>query len=229
METTNDYTGTDNLEVMAEAVNYNAYLLDLVRRQARADQRIVDFGAGIGTFARTLAAEGLRVLCIEPDARQAAAIAGAGLEVAPSLDEVADDSIDFLYTLNVLEHIEDDAAVLRLMHAKLKPGGRLLVYVPAFQVLYSSMDRKVGHVRRYRRRDLAARVAAAGFRVERARYADAIGFFASLAYRFAGNDQGTLNRRALVLYDRVVFPLSRALDVVAWPFFGKNALVLARK
>ena len=74
-----------------------------------------------------------------------------------------DASFNYIYTLNVLEHIEDDAAALRSLHAKLTDGGKLLIYVPAFPVLYTSMDAKVGHVRRYTRDTLMTRVTAAGF------------------------------------------------------------------
>src|SRR5689334_21663708 len=100
------------------------------------------------------------------------------------------------------------------MHRKLKKGGRLLVYVPAFQILFSSMDRKVGHVRRYTRQDLAEKVTAAGFRVVDNSYVDSIGFFVTLLYKLIGSDSGDINRKALIIYDRVLFPLSRLLDRV---------------
>lgn len=224
-----EYTGTDNLEVMADAINYNNYLSSLVLSHARKNEAIVDFGSGIGTFARGLASQGYRVHCIEPDAKQAAMIAAAGLPVSTSVDELADGSVDYLYTLNVLEHIEDDTAALRQLHKKLKPGGKMLIYVPAFQVLFSSMDRKVGHFRRYTKRDLTDKLRAANFDVLSARYVDSIGFFASLYFRFAGNDSGTLNHKALIFYDRIVFPISRMCDAVLSPLFGKNVVVTAKK
>src|SRR5688572_21423907 len=76
-----DYTGTDNLEVMAEAVNYNAFLHAQVAARARAGDRILDFGAGIGTFARELARQGFEVACLEPDPQQAQGLAADGLHV----------------------------------------------------------------------------------------------------------------------------------------------------
>jgi 2-polyprenyl-3-methyl-5-hydroxy-6-metoxy-1,4-benzoquinol methylase len=97
-----EYSGTDNLEVMAEAVNYNKFLLTLIFSYAKRGDRIVDFGAGIGTFARELAQNGYRVHCIEPDTRQAQVITAAGLSVSASLEEVEDESVDYLYSLNVL-------------------------------------------------------------------------------------------------------------------------------
>ncbi|HEY0847585.1 MAG TPA: class I SAM-dependent methyltransferase [Noviherbaspirillum sp.] len=224
-----EYTGTDNLEVMADAINYNHFLSSLVLKHAQKSESIVDFGSGIGTFARELGKRGLRVHCIEPDAKQAAMIAAAGMPVSTSLDELPDGSIDYLYTLNVLEHIEDDVAALRQLHNKLKPGGKILIYVPAFQVLFSSMDRKVGHFRRYTKQDLTAKLRDTQFSIVSAKYVDSIGFFASLYFRFAGNDSGTLNHKALVFYDRVIFPISRICDVLLSPFFGKNVVVFAQK
>jgi hypothetical protein len=131
--------------------------------------------------------------------------------------------------LNVLEHIDDDEAALRSLHAKLTDRGKLLIYVPAFQLLYTSMDAKVGHVRRYTRGMLMARVSAAGFQIERVAYADSIGFLATLTFKIIGNKNGDVSLAALKLYDRAIFPLSRALDLVARRWFGKNLLLIASK
>jgi predicted SAM-dependent methyltransferase len=135
----------------------------------------------------------------------------------------------FAYTLNVLEHIVADDAAARALYEVLRPGGRLLVYVPAFNLLYSSMDRRVGHHRRYRRRTLVPLLEAAGFAIESARYCDSLGFLAALAFKAIGNREGTIAPASVSLYDRVAFPLSRVLDRVTQRFFGKNILVVARR
>jgi SAM-dependent methyltransferase len=179
--TDSGYTGTDNLEVMKEAVNYNRWLVDLIKRHARHADRILDFGAGVGTFAIALRDDGYAVDCVEPDAAQRAIIAAEGLTAWADIADVADASVDFVYTFNVLEHIDDDLQALRLVASKLRRGGRLLVYVPAFPLLYTSMDRKVGHVRRYRQADLRAKVVACGLDVDETAYVDSIGFVATLA------------------------------------------------
>ena len=220
-----EYTGTENLEIMAEAVNYNRYLLSLIRANARPGDRIADIGAGIGTFARALAADGLDVTCVEPDARQSRVIAAAGLPVVAAVEEFADASFDFIYSLNVLEHIDDDRAAATTWVQKLKPGGRMLIYVPAFQLLFSSLDRLVEHRRRYRRRMLADVMRDAGLRVDRVRYADSAGFFATLAFKAVGNDRGTIDRRALVAFDRYVFPLGRIADRALDRVLGKNVVL----
>ena len=223
------YTGVDNLEVMQEAVNYNRYLLDTVRRYAPRSGKVLDFGAGGGQFAASLSELGMDITALEPDETLQRRLRAQGLRAVGSTQEIADGSIDYIYTLNVLEHIDDDASALRALHAKLTPQGRLFIYVPAFPVLYTSMDAKVGHVRRYTREALTSRVVAAGFRIERVAYADSIGFFATLLFKAVGNKNGSVSLGALKFYDRLIFPISRLLDRLTQRWFGKNLLLACTK
>jgi hypothetical protein len=75
-----DYTGLENLEVMAEAKNYNAFLLGLAVSCARKADQIVDFGAGTGTFARPMNRLGYSIICVEPDENLVARLHASGLE-----------------------------------------------------------------------------------------------------------------------------------------------------
>jgi SAM-dependent methyltransferase len=223
------YEGAENLEVMASAVNYNQFLTQLILSKAKPGDRMLDFGAGIGTFANRIREAGYSVTCVEPDIAQADRVAGIGIPVVGQLDQIMDQSVDYIYTLNVLEHIEDDVTALRELGQKLSRGGRILIYVPAFKILFSSMDRRVGHHRRYTLPGLRTAVEAAGLSVEQGRYADCLGFFATLVYKFFGDDSGQIDERALVAYDRIAFPLSRLADVVFGRFFGKNVFIVATR
>jgi len=222
-----EYSGTGNLEVMDDAVNYNAYLSRLVRAYALPTDRILDFGAGIGTFSLPLKRDGFDITCVESDPRQLQRVTENGVPGFSDLAAVPDETYDYIFTLNVLEHIEDDQAALRDLAKKLKPGGRLLIYVPAFLVLFSSMDRAVGHYRRYRLVDLSRKVGTAGFEIKESRYVDSIGFIASLVFKYIGSKDGSLNRNAVILFDRLAFPLSILLDLATKKSFGKNLLVVA--
>jgi SAM-dependent methyltransferase len=223
------YTGTENLEVMKEAVNYNRMLIDVVKRHARRGERVLDFGAGVGTFALPMQRDGYAVECVELDDAPRATLAAQGLTVHRTLEGIRDGSVDFVYTLNVLEHIDDDVGALRDIGRTLRDDGRLLVYVPAFPVLFTRMDQRVGHLRRYRRHDLRAKVDAAGFDVLRNDYVDSLGFLATLVYRMTGSRSGAIDRGALRAYDRYVFPMSRRLDLALRHVIGKNLLLTARK
>ena len=224
-----DYSGVENLEVMADAANYNRFLIELVTANSRAGDRVIDFGAGAGTFAAPLAAAGMDVTCVEPDDGLRVVLESKGLPAVPRLDALGPETVDYVYTLNVLEHIEDDVSVLRELGRVLRPGGRLLVYVPAFQVLFTSMDHRVGHHRRYRLADLVRKIERSGFEVIEARYADSLGFGAALLYRIMDRGEGSVSPRGLKLFDRYAFPLSRRLDRLVGRYFGKNVLVVAVK
>ena len=81
---------------------------------------------------------------------------------------------------NVREHIAGDGEALRQIHDRLLPGAHLVIWVPAFQLLYSDFDRKMGHFRRYRLRGLKSLARASGFSVVSARYANFPGWFSWL-------------------------------------------------
>ncbi|MDQ7997147.1 MAG: class I SAM-dependent methyltransferase [Luteibacter sp.] len=86
------------------------------------------------------------------------------MAVVDDVDELSDASFDYLFAFEVLEHIEDDVAVLSRWASKLRPGGRLLVSVPAHQRKFGASDAMVGHVRRYERKQLCDVFERAGFR-----------------------------------------------------------------
>ena len=144
-----------------------------------------------------------------------------------TLDEIKPSSVDFIYTLNVLEHIEDDLKALNEWRGLLKKDGKILIYVPAFQVLYSSMDKKVGHYRRYRKKDLINKLNLAGYKILKVQYVDIVGFFASLLYKFTNDGSGDLNPKTIEIYDRIIFPVSRVLDLIFGRWVGKNIYVIA--
>lgn len=222
-----DAAGTENLEVMADAVTYNRFLLRMIADAMPSGGRILDFGAGRGTFAGPMQAAGRALVCVEPDAEARAILAAEGLDAQATIDGVGAASLDGAYSLNVLEHVPDDAGALAAIFARLKPGAPLLLYVPAFQILYSSMDARVGHLRRYRKRALVDLVRGAGFTVRRSAYVDSLGFAASLAYRWLGRADGAIDRDALRFYDRYLFPISRGMDGLLHPVLGKNVAVWA--
>ena len=224
------YSGVDNLEVLADAVNYNRFLVDAVVRASHGADSAVDFGAGEGTLSAAMREHGLTVTCVEPDPRLRERLSDQGFEVCAGLGEVTDRSREFIYSLNVLEHIEDDAASLAELLRKLRPGGRLFLYVPALQVLFSSMDKKIGHYRRYDKRQLIKIAVDTGFSIERIDYADSCGVMATLLYKLLGSRKGDISTTSIKIYDRIVFPMSRVLDRMGLSrLFGKNLMVLLRR
>jgi len=226
-ETSRDFEARDLIEVMDEARNYNDFLVESIRAWGKPYGRLLDFGAGNGRFAGALHDGGKEVVALEPDRALRAEIAARGIPVATSLAELDTASFDGVYSVNVLEHVENDGEILRQLRRVLRPGGGLYLYVPAFQMLFSANDRRVGHFRRYRRSSLVRLAESAGFTVSRAEYVDFCGFWAALAYRLFGNADGDLSVDAVRLYDSLVFPVSCAIDRVTSRLAGKNLVIEA--
>lgn len=221
----------ENLDVMEHATRYNAFLYAQIEAAAAhlpADAVCLDHGAGTGRFLGMARSRFARSFAVEIDPQYRAILGNMGAVVYSGLESVPPSSVDVAWSFNVLEHIEDDQTTLRQLVSKLKPSGRLILFAPAFDCLYSKMDERVGHVRRYTVEDLYQKTTIAGATVETARYADSLGFLAAGAYRLLGGN-GVLTEKSVKFYDRAIFPLAEKLDGLTSSRFGKNVLVHAVK
>ncbi len=224
------YEHTEGLEFLQEADNYNAFLRGLVQQWAPAEvDHAVDFGAGIGTFSDALLGHAPRTTSVEIDPVHREILIAKGFEVA-SLEEIPDNSVDYVYSLNVIEHIQDDVGLLRNISKIVRPGGRIFIYVPALKALWSSMDDLVGHVRRYDKPMLVRALQAAGLHVLQSRYADSAGLIATLGYKLVGRSDGKVDSRTIRVFDRYAFPAGRVLDRAGMQYLaGKNLFAVAEK
>jgi SAM-dependent methyltransferase len=225
------YAGREELEQARLIPRYNRHIAELFLAAIEPGQALLDFGAGIGTISILVRerARAANILCVEIDANNVAALKREGFDVITDATQVPPDTVDLVYSSNVLEHIDNDVEALRKLHVCLKPGGRAVFWVPAFECLWSGMDDRVEHCRRYTRRRLEEAFQKAGFDVEESFYQDSLGFFFALLFKGIGNREGKLNPVLLTLYDKFVFPLSRLLDLFCSRLFGKNAVICARK
>lgn len=221
------YAGKPELRQTDALRNYNRYICRLFRGEYRGGV-ILDFGAGIGTLTDQMSDLG-DIVCVEIDPEQSEALRAKGYKVLTGVDSLKDGTVSFTYSSNVLEHLDDDLGALRTIHQKMRPGGRLALFVPAFESIWTANDDRVGHKRRYTKEGLADVVARSGFTVKNTCYVDSIGFLLAFLFRFIGSSDGTLNTTHLVIFDRFIFPISRAADVICRRFFGKNVYLVAQK
>jgi SAM-dependent methyltransferase len=138
--------------------------------------------------------------------------------------------IDTVLCINVLEHIEHDREAVQVLLDTLTPGGHLLLFVPAFQALYSDLDRMAGHVRRYRLRDTARLVATDG-RIVRQHYFNAVGglgWWVNKAMPHRSLDSAAVNGQ-IRFFDRFVIPVARLVDGIARPVFGQSMICVVQK
>ena len=158
------------------------------------DARILEIGCGTGHNLSMLGQFG-HVDAIELDeaardvasARLGRPVLGARL---PGLDGVPEASYDMVALLDVLEHVEEDRESLRSIARRLKPGGAILITVPAFQWMWSAHDVVNHHQRRYYKRTLNAAIADAGLKADFVGYFNSILFPLAAAARLAGRLTG---------------------------------------
>jgi 2-polyprenyl-3-methyl-5-hydroxy-6-metoxy-1,4-benzoquinol methylase len=211
---------------------YNRWILDLIRPGIRG--KVLEIGAGTGNFSAELRALGSSLTAVEPSVRlgkrlrERVAHVPSVTVVEGVLSDVTDRGFDAAVMLNVLEHIEDEEAVLGEVLERLTPGGTLSIWVPAFEFLYSDFDKRVGHFRRYRRPQLVNVVSAAGFTVRSARYVNLPGFFAWWLTMRASK-VGAGGGRLTDIYDRVVVPVTSRVEKIIHPPFGLSVLLVAER
>jgi SAM-dependent methyltransferase len=171
-------------------------LAALIRRRIKLapGARILEIGCGTGHNLAMLGGFGT-VDAIEVDA-DARAVATqrlgrpVGASPLPGLEDVPEGHYDLIALLDVLEHIEDDEAALRSIAKRLRPGGRILIAVPAHPWLWSSHDVANHHFRRYTRRTLGAVSRKAGLTLEMMSAMNALLFPLAVAARLAGRMMG---------------------------------------
>jgi 2-polyprenyl-3-methyl-5-hydroxy-6-metoxy-1,4-benzoquinol methylase len=219
---------------------YNSSIAKKIAKNFPYKGNLLEFGAGIGTLATLFETrEGLKPKCLEIDPNLKRILVDRGFKCYDNIQQI-DELFDGVYTSNVLEHIEDDVHALQQIRSVMKPQSNLVVYVPAFQCLYSSWDASVGHHRRYDKKELLFKLDAAGFEVIKIFYVDTLGFFASFAARIFGYkgstklDEKTANyhvadARVLIFYDRLIYRVSRIFDFIGFRYIlGKNLFVVAK-
>jgi SAM-dependent methyltransferase len=152
------------------------------------DARILDAGCGSGRMLQELASYGqVSGIELDEDAAAMAAQRDCGEVTVGRLEELPweDGTFDLITSLDVVEHTPDDRDALAELRRVSKPGGWLLVTVPAYQALWSLHDVANHHYRRYNRASLAAPARDAGWQVERMTYFNSLPLAPAAAVRLA--------------------------------------------
>ncbi len=226
---------TEDFEFKAldEAVNYRNALLREFEPWLKGP--VIEIGAGIGQLTGGLA--GLpgvtRLLAVEPDDGFATRFRAAHPQqeflhgTAGAIP--TDQGWRGLVSVNVLEHIRDDANELAIWQKLLAPqGGHLCLFVPARPEIYAPLDKDFGHFRRYTKPELKAKLEAAGYEIVKLSYFNLIGYFAWWA-SFVLLKQRTFKVKSVRLFDRAIFPWAHALESkVCRPPIGQSLIAIAR-
>jgi len=221
------------------------FQFDLFRRYLGA--RVLEVGGGGGRLTELVVQNSApaEFVCIEPSEHFYEILAARYSSCALvkvlkcTTTEIQDrypQHFDSVFSVHVMEHIEDDRAFLQECLDLTRPGGAVIVLVPAIQFLYSDLDRNIGHYRRYNKRTIHQLMAGLDAKIEKLHYNNLFGVFASAYYiKFKKLDyqKSHQNRvsffRLYSLYSKYVVPVVSIVERVARPPIGLNLTLVLRK
>ncbi len=217
----------ETLDDLALAVQYNRWIYRII--QPFLGLRILEIGCGTGNITHYLTDHG-HVCAADVNGhyleearkhlRGARNVLYRRINLERSLQSLKSFRPDTIVCVNVLEHVENDRRTLQECLRLLPGGGHLLVFVPALQSLYGSMDRTYGHFRRYSKSELNSKTREAGFKTVECRYMNLPGIPGWWL-------NGKVLRRKIIpkgqmlLYDKLV-PLIQMAEGIVHPPVGMS-------
>ncbi|MEZ6018378.1 MAG: class I SAM-dependent methyltransferase [Planctomycetota bacterium] len=232
------------LERMRGLEPYYRWVLELFERLSGGPvgRRVLDAGCGIGNFVELLRGRADEVLAVDLSPRNIAVLrerfrCAANVEVMQTdLDAeraaLRARALDAIVCLDVLEHLDDDAGLVRAFFDILPAGGQLFIKVPAHQWLFGTLDEASDHRRRYSKRALVALVRAAGFEVRAACYMNLVGvapyFVKGRVLRRRSTLSNSFSASQLAWIRRSI-GVFRVVDRVTGPFVGQSVVLVARR
>ena len=198
---------------------------------------VLEVGAGIGNIAGRLMGKRLLYVAAEKDPLYLHALRNRFLRTPnvavqrldPAVgEELAglENCFDTVLCLNVLEYLDDPGAVLESLRATLKPGGVVVVLVPQSPHLYGTLDRSLGHKRRYRAAEARQLLESHGFSVEKVYNFNKAGTPPWWVYSKLGGSR-KIGKPVLKIFDKTVWLWSR-LDMLM-PWNGLSLILVARR
>lgn len=229
-----DRYGSEILSSLSEAPRFNQWMADTIRPEV--GDRILEIGAGIGNItgqmlpryhylASDVNKDYLQFLRNRAYGKPYLEIMELDLRDAEGF-EALEASFDSVLCLNVLEHVLEEEQALENIRKALKPGGRAIILVPRGRWLFSSLDRALGHVKRYSRVELEDSLERAGFKIVSIRSFNRIGVPGWLVNGKIFRRK-TLSRTQLKLLN-LLCPILRRIDWL-WPWPGLSLIAVAEK
>jgi len=226
------YTGHITLESMSKASWYNNWTVNIFKSHLQGD--ILEVGCGIGSFTEMLLVYGnvyaidMDESCIDQTQQAIDQKENVGFgDIENGNYFFGEKTFDVVICINVLEHIEHDKKALKHMYHLLKPGGVLILLVPAHPFLYGKIDQEIGHYRRYTKKGVRALLEELDLDIVYARKMNGLG---SIGWWFTGKIlKGTsVSEKKLQLFDKIapfVLPIEETIE----PPIGTSVLAIAKK
>lgn len=206
-----------DLNILQESLRYNQWIYSLL--EPYLSGVVLDIGSGLGNIASLFVRPQVEeVILSDYDEDLVAKLRQQSfssrkyrvivLDITQNeaITQLKDERVDAITCINVLEHIESDIGALRRMRDILKPGGRVVILVPALPCLYGTLDVCHGHRQRYTQEILKTKMQSVGFHIEAWRY---MNIFGVLTWFLAGRvlKQKRFSKKICYQLDKIVLLL----------------------
>lgn len=235
-----DSEGMETLEVVGEAQRFNSWMYKTILPYCHGN--ILEIGSGIGNISEQFLRDNHRISLTDLRENYCQILRDkfsnySNLEsvftldiIDPEFDTKHSDKFgtyDSIYALNIVEHVKDDNLAIANCKKLLKPGGNLVILVPAYQKLYNGFDEELEHYRRYTQDSLDKLFKNNDLNIIHRQYYNFVGIF---GWWFSGNILGkrTIPEGQMKIYNSLV-PIIRLMDKIVLNKAGLSVITVGRK
>jgi 2-polyprenyl-3-methyl-5-hydroxy-6-metoxy-1,4-benzoquinol methylase len=213
----NHYSGTQTLEVLEGADNYNKWIYETISNEIKPP--IFEIGSGIGNISCLLMKHGSILLTdIEPffvkllkEKYSKENIQIEVLDINKKLNNKYLGKFKSIVGINVLEHIEKDVNVLINLNSALSKDGKIILLVPAKKMAYNKLDKSLGHFRRYEKKEIIEKLETAGYEVKSIKYFNFIGLFSWILRDLITKNNFQLGKNQVKAFD-IIVPILKVIE-----------------
>jgi len=236
----NDIIGEETLSIISTAGKFNRWMYDEIRPYLRG--RILESGSGIGNISGMVLKEKFETVLSDYNTsyithlqKKFAGIPNLKDVVYLNLQDIdfekknhsLFEKFDNIFLLNVIEHLENDAAAVSNCKYMLKQGGRLILLAPAYPFLFCKIDENLGHFRRYTVTSLAAVLEKNQLEIIEKKYFNLAGIAGWFIWGKLLKKK-KINAGSMYLFNKII-PLARVADKIFLKKIGLSAIVAGKK
>lgn len=223
------YPGLE-LENFDKAHIWRKYIYYIIKRYLNGN--ILEVGAGIGSFTKLYEDQHQNITLSESDKDFCDLLNDKfknknNIKVTNQFIKEINQKFETIIYLNVLEHIEDDIAEVKMAYEKLEKNGHLIILVPAHQKIYSKFDKAVGHFRRYEINFFKDKLSM--FNLIKLIQLDCCGYLLYHLNNLIFKKDVYPSKLKIFIWDKIFTPMTIVLDFLLNYKFGKNILCIIKK
>ncbi len=235
-----DKEGMETLAVVGEAEHFNSWMYNTILPYCNGN--ILEIGSGIGNISEQFLKNNFEISLTDLRENYCQILRDkfsnySNLQEVLQLDIIDPDfdskhghlfeSFDSIYALNIVEHVKDDNLAIANCKKLLKPGGNLIILVPAYQKLYNGFDKELEHYRRYTQSSLDKLFIDNSLKIIHHQYYNFVGIF---GWWFSGNllRKKTIPQGQMKLYNSFV-PIIKLFDKVVFNKAGLSVITIGQK